>query len=164
MMDMENNIQYAEMQNNNNKTKSKKAIKTIFVLLLSIAILFVGLYGYWLLSRTADEKVIDRQLKGTTWTTDHIKVSFLSDYIVVDEEYLNENPGTLVQVKFHPILDEVTLVFHNGPVTVPFNVTDFNSVQLIDEDENFYNFTITYYEDKVLSVTSQYWTYFLSIK
>ena len=161
-MELEN-IVLNEQQNNNKNGKVKKILKTIFVLLLSIIVLCVGLYGYWYVTRTADEKVIDRQLKGTVWTTDHIKMPGIPDYIAVDEEYLSESTGTLVQVKFHPILDKVTLVFQNGSETIPYRVTDFNSVQLVDEKEDFYNFSITFWEDKVLSVNSKYWTYFLSI-
>ncbi len=161
-MDTENNNLCIEKRNKNKNVKRNKVLKVIFVLLLSIIVLLVGLYGYWALTRTTDEKVIDRQLKGTTWKSDHVEfVGIPGYYIAIDEEYLSESPGALVQVEFHPILDKVTFVFNNGTETFSYVVTDLNSLQLTDE---FYDFTITFYEDKVLSVSSRAWTYYMSME
>ena len=139
-----------------NSANIKKRLIIGLIGLITIISLLVGL---WFFIRTPDERYVDLHLKATTWKTDCIQIG--NDYIDIESEFMKNQEGTLLEAKFYPLFDYVKLTFRNGVEVFPYKVTDFNAAVLDDE---FYDWTICYYEDQVLLINTGYTNYFLKLK
>lgn len=139
-----------------NSTKVKRRLIIGLVGLILIISLSIGL---WFFIRTPEERYVDLNLKATTWKTDCIQIG--NDYIDIESAFMKKQEGALLEAKFYPVFDYVKLTFRNGVEVFPYKVTDFNAVVLDDE---FYDWTICYYEDQVLLINTGSTNYFLKLK